>query len=418
MQDGNGSRLRHRRTAISVIGLVAAAVVLASCSSTPSSTGSLATDTFGAQPSAGQDGGGGGGGNVAVAAASVSIAPASSGKINPATPVVIKASNGTLTSVTVKNTVKDSVVTGDFSSDKSTWTSNEVLGFGSAYAVTAVGANSAGKSVTKQSTISTISPAHLAYANMIPAPTSVKTVGVGQPMVFAFKNNVVNKEAVQKAITITTTPSQPGAWYWVASNELHYRAKDYWQAGTTIKVDAKIYGLDMGGGTYGAEDRSVTMHVHDAMIAKADGNTKTLKIYDNGRLIKSMPTSLGKGSTPTHSGPHVISDRQKSVVMDSCSYGVCPPNPKAYKETEYWAERMSNDGEFVHENPATVGVQGSANVSHGCANLSEANAEWFYNHMGIGDVVDVTNSGGPKLPVWDRYGDWEVPWSTWEAGNA
>ena len=84
MQDGNGSRLRHRRTAISVIGLAAAALVLASCSSTPSTTGSLATDTFGAQPSSGQSDGGGGG-NVAVAAASVSITPGASAKINPAT---------------------------------------------------------------------------------------------------------------------------------------------------------------------------------------------------------------------------------------------------------------------------------------------------------------------------------------------
>jgi lipoprotein-anchoring transpeptidase ErfK/SrfK len=416
MQDANGSRLRHRRTAISVIGLAAAALVLASCSSTPSTTGSLATDTFGAQPSSGQSDGGGG--NVAVAAASVSITPGASAKINPATPIVIKASNGTLSSVTVTNKVKGTHVTGDFSSDKSTWTSNEDLGFGSTYSVSAVGANSAGKSVTQQSTISTISPAHLAYANMIPAPASVSSIGIGQPVVFQFKSNVANKEAVQKAITVTTSPSQPGAWYWVAANELHYRAKDYWQAGTTIKINAKIYGLDMGGGVFGAEDRDVTFHVHDAWVAKADGKTKTMKIYDNGTMVKSMPISLGKAATPTHDGPHVISDRQKQVVMDSCSYGVCPPDPRAYKETEYWAERIANDGEFVHENPATVGVQGSANVSHGCINLSEANATWFFNHLGIGDVVDVSNSGGPKLPVWDRYGDWEVPWSTWEAGNA
>ena len=81
-------------------------------------------------------------------------------------------------------------------------------------------------------------------------------------------------------------------------------------------------------------------------------------------------------------------------------------------------ERISNDGEFVHENPNSVGAQGHTNVSHGCINLSEANATWFFNHMGIGDVVEVTNSGGPQLPVWDLYGDWGVPWSTWSAGNA
>ena len=54
----------------------------------------------------------------------------------------------------------------------------------------------------------------------------------------------------------------------------------------------------------------------------------------------------------------MITDRQQSVQMNSCTYGVCPPDPKAYNETEYWAERITNGGEFVHENPATVGVQG------------------------------------------------------------
>jgi hypothetical protein len=79
---------------------------------------------------------------------------------------------------------------------------------------------------------------------------------------------------------------------------------------------------------------------------------------------------------------------------------------------------MSNTGEFVHENPDTVGQQGHSNVSHGCINLSEANAEWFFNHFGVGDVVEVANSGGPPLGISDLYGDWEVPWATWSKGNA
>jgi hypothetical protein len=33
-------------------------------------------------------------------------------------------------------------------------------------------------------------------------------------------------------------------------------------------------------------------------------------------------------------------------------------------------------------------------------------------------VVEVANSGGPNLPLWDKYGDWAVSWSKWSAGNA
>jgi lipoprotein-anchoring transpeptidase ErfK/SrfK len=104
--------------------------------------------------------------------------------------------------------------------------------------------------------------------------------------------------------------------------------------------------------------------------------------------------------------------------MDSCSYGVCRGQAGYYRETVYDDERISSDGEFVHSAPWSVGQQGSSNVSHGCVNLSPANAKWFYNHFGYGDVVDVVNSGGPPLPIWDTYGAWLVPWNIWLTGNA
>lgn len=104
--------------------------------------------------------------------------------------------------------------------------------------------------------------------------------------------------------------------------------------------------------------------------------------------------------------------------MDSCTYGVCAGDPDYYREKVDLNLRISNDGEFVHSAPWSVGDQGNSNVSHGCVNLAPANAQWMFDHFGIGDVVEITNSGGPILPVWDTYGDWEVPWAEWQAGNA
>ena len=133
---------------------------------------------------------------------------------------------------------------------------------------------------------------------------------------------------------------------------------------------------------------------------------------------KSMPISLGKDATPTHLGPHVISFKDPNYTMDSCTYGVCQGQPGYYRSVEKWSTRISNDGEFVHENPNSVGAQGSSNVSHGCINLNSANAQWFFQNLGLGDVVEVTNSGGPQLPVWDLYGDWSQNWAQWKAGSA
>lgn len=261
-------------------------------------------------------------------------------------------------------------------------------------------------------------PSTQAYANFVPAPATVAAtgVGVGQPIVVQFTAPVQDEAAVQEHLQVTTTPPQTGAWYWVDNRDAHYRPQQFWTPGTTIDVHADVAGVDLGGGVIGAEDHDATYHVHDSWIANADGAAHNMKIMHNGALVKTMAISMGKATTPTHTGTHVISDKAQNVQMNSCTYGICKGQPGYYDVTEHWAERISQDGEFVHENPATVAQQGSVNVSHGCINLSTADAQWFFQNFGPGDVVEVSGSGGTPLPVYDLYGDWSLPWSTWQAG--
>ncbi|WP_443667617.1 L,D-transpeptidase [Kibdelosporangium banguiense] len=352
---------------------------------------------------------------AAAAEVKVDISPGGD-NVLPTTPITVKASGGTLDTVTVTNSAKGTKVKGSLSDDKTTWTSSESLAYAASYDVVAGTLASDGKKGEQKSTVKTLAPKATAFPSFIPAP-SVTDVGVGQPIVVKFDKDITDKAAAEKALTVTSTPSQPGGWYWLSKREVHYRPQNYWQAGTTIKVHAGVYGVDLGGGVFGQTDRDLTLKVHDAWVAKADGNTAQMQIFQNGNLVKTMPISMGKDATPTHLGAHVISDKQRDYTMDSCTYGVCS-GPQAYKSLEHFAERISNDGEFVHENPNSVGAQGNSNVSHGCINLNAANAEWFFNHFGLGDVVEVTNSGGPQLPVWDTYGDWAVSWADWQAGSA
>lgn len=396
-----------KKTLLSVAGILAGALVLAACSS-------------------GDDGGSPAGGAPGSDSASPSATPVSvtfepngGTGISPSTPIVVKAANGKLLDVAVTN-AKGKPVAGKLASDALSWTTTEPLGYGATYKIVAHAQGGDGKPIEQQSQLSTLTPKKQANANLIPAPSAVAStgVGVGQPIVFSFGVSVQNKAAVEKALTVESTPKQEGSWYWMDDKNVHYRPKAYWTAGTTLKVTAKIYGVDFGNGVFGAEDRTETYKVHDSWIAKADGNSEQMQIFHNGAMVKSMPISMGKDATPTHLGAHIISDKQANYTMDSCTYGVCPPDPKAYRSVEKWSERISNDGEFVHENPNSVGSQGSANVSHGCINLNGANAQWFFQNMGLGDVVEVTNSGGPQLPVWDLYGDWSKSWADWQAGSA
>ncbi|AHH18705.1 YkuD domain-containing protein [Nocardia nova SH22a] len=369
----------------------------------------------------------GGGGSSAPASkapeftapATIDVPAADHGPLNPSAPIVVNSPDGMLTTVTVTDP-DGKPVTGAFAADRHSWTSKDPLGYGVSYRVDAHAVDLAQVVTDKTFTVATIDAAHKAYANVVPAPDVVADtgIGVGQPMVFQFTAPVSNKAEVQKHLKISVTPEQPGAWYWVDDKDVHYRPAQYWQPGTKIHIEADVFGVDLGDGVFGAENNSADYTVHDAWVAKADGNTEQLTIFHNGAQVNQMPMSLGSPGFPSHEGPHVISEKSPSIVMDSCTYGVCQGQAGYYRETVDLDERISNDGEFVHSAPWSVGQQGSSNVSHGCVNLAPDNAQWFFDHFGIGDVVEITNSGGPTLPVWDTYGDWEVPWDVWQAGNA
>ncbi len=125
------------------------------------------------------------------------------------------------------------------------------------------------------------------------------------------------------------------------------------------------------------------------MIATADDATKMLTVRRNGEVIKTMPISMGKDSTPTNNGIYTIGDRYQHLIMDSSTYGVPSNSPNGYRLEVDWATQMSYSGIYVHSAPWSVGAQGNANTSHGCLNVSPENAQWFYNNTKRGDVVEV-----------------------------
>jgi lipoprotein-anchoring transpeptidase ErfK/SrfK len=335
--------------------------------------------------------------------------------LNPTTPITVTVADGTAQAVHVTDP-KGAAVEGTLASDGRTWTSTGDLAYATTYAVGVDTLDRDQAPGHTDATVRTVAPKAEAYPSFVPAPNSVPTVGVGQPVVVRFDHAITDRAAAEKALTVTTSPVQTGSWYWISDTEVHYRAQQYWQAGTTITLKAAMFGVDLGDGVYGSTDRTLTLKVHDAWVAKADGATESMQIFDDGQLVRTMKISLGSPGFPSHTGPHVISDKQPSIVMDSCTYGVCAGQPGYYKEKVDLDLRISNDGEFVHSAPWSVGQQGNENVSHGCVNLAPADAQWFFDHFGIGDVVEITNSGGPPLPVYDTYGDWELSWAQWQAG--
>lgn len=362
----------------------------------------------------------------------ITVAPVRTTQINPTIPIRVAVTGGRLTAVRLINPVKDTLVKGRTTADGSAWTSAEVLGYAQTYALSAVAEDPAGRRVSKTISLTTLAPANMTmpYLNTTAglALQNGATYGVGIVPVVHFDEPVTDRGAAEKALIVTTSPRLTGVWNWVDNQNVHWRPRTYFPTGTKVTMTAKVYGVQVGPGLYGQSDQRVSFTIGAKHVSVADDRTHTVKVYFNDKLVRAMPTSMGQGGWVTGAGGQQISlwtmpgtytviGHRDPVLMDSSTYGLPVNSPKGYKEYIYKATQISTDGIYLHQLDSTVWAQGNTDVSHGCLNLNRANAQFFYTASRVGDVVQVINTGGPKLQIWQN-GDWSVPWSTWTKGSA
>lgn len=332
--------------------------------------------------------------------------------VDPSESVIVKSMGDGLSKVTMTNE-EGYEVESELSDDGRSWTTAETLGYNRTYTIKATDKN--GETAT--ASFSTATPA--ATTNVALSPLADSVVGVGQTIGFRFGSPVKDRKAAQDAITVTTSPKVEGGFYWLNNSELRWRPAEYWEPGTEVTVEADIYGKDLGGGVWGETDNATNFTIGDKVEAVADDATKTMSVYKNGELLRTMPVSFGRDTSEwaTPNGTYIIGDRNESMIMDSTTFGL------GYEEGGYrtpvkYATQMSYSGIYVHAAPWSVGAQGSYNTSHGCINVSTENAQWFQETVKRGDIVTVKNTIGETLSGYDGLGDWNIPWSEWSKGNA
>ena len=410
----------NRKRGVALFALAAtAALVMSGCTSSASANWKPSGSTpSGAVVSPGASAGPG----------NVSVVPANAAKnVAPASPIVVTAGgSATVTKVTV--TAGSKTIAGTVSSDGHSWTSTGQLKFNTKYTVTVEATGAA----PTTSTFTTVKPSKTVRSKlwtnaMIESLPNNQTFGVGQPVIVHFYNGIPTSQrsAITKALSVESTPAVEGRWHWVSSTDVHYRPEKYWAAGTKIVVHANLYGVKFASGVYGGSNETKTMKIGDSHVAIASNSTHQMKVYINGVLKKTVPISMGRGGYVdgangqqidlwTRTGPHVVIQKTPFWMMSSASYGlVDKSNPLYYApEKVYDTVRISYSGEFVHLRTWTVGDLGKRNTSHGCINVGDGYAQYMYNLLIPGDIVDVT--GTPiKLPVTDGLGDWGVKWSDW-----
>ena len=364
--------------------------------------------------SGGSDGGGGGSARGQAAPAQLEIEPAADATgVSPGDPVTVTATGGTLGKVEVA-AAAGPTVGGRYDADRTTWTTTDRLAFGTRYKVVARATNEAGQEALGTSVFTTAK----ATKQVFPAVSPLRgtTVGVGMPIRVYFDAPVTDRKAALARMKVTTSVPTEGAWRWFSATEVHWRPEVYWKAGTEVVLDTDLYGVKLGPGVYGGAkaDRHIDFTIGRSHVSVADARTHQMKVYVDGKLTKTLPASLGKEvkGRYTRSGVHVVTDKKRSMTMDSTTYGLAL-DAGGYRTKVEYATRISNSGEFVHSAPWSVAQQGRENVSHGCINLSPANAAWFFGIAQPGDVVSVVGTPVKLTTRETDVPDWTIPWSQW-----
>ncbi len=330
----------------------------------------------------------------------------------------LTVASGTFQEVQVSGP-KGGIVEGRLSPDKTRWVSKTPLQADSRYRVTSTAVDAEGLKKGYESGFKTraLTLDEQTYASFV--PLNGQTVGVGMPVIIRFDVPVTDKAAIEKHLKVTSAPAQAGAFHWISDNEVHWRPRAYWRPGTDVTVDADIAGVAAGNGIYGQSDRSMKFHVGDAMVSKVDMNSDQMRVFRNGKLVRTIPITTGaQPKFTTRSGIKVIVEKFRHKRMNSETIGINPDSADGYDldDVEY-AMRVTYSGEFVHAAPWSVGSQGRENVSHGCTGMSTANAGWLYNNSKVGDVVEYTGTN-KGMDLTNGFGDWNASFADYKAGSA
>ena len=326
-------------------------------------------------------------------------------------PLAVAVADGTLRAVSASDP-DGQPLSGTLS--KGSWVSAETLLPSSTYAITATVVDRAGK--THQLTLSprTTPPAHVLKAVL--SPGDGKVVGVGLPVIITLNRAVyghADRQAVVDRLSVTTTPSVQGAWRWMSPTELHYRGPSYWAAGTKVNAHLDFSRLHLSDGTWGEGERDTAYSIGAAVISTVDVTKHVMTVTKDGKVLRVVKVSTGRDKYPTKGGVHLVLEKTKLKIMDSATVGIPRKSPDGYYEKVPNSVRISYGGAFVHSADWSVRDQGVRNVSHGCVNISPADAAWFFDLVTRGDVVDVIHAAAPPKLSDPGMSDWNVPFDAW-----
>ena len=354
--------------------------------------------------------------DAAPAAPSVTFTPNNAAAdVLPTAPVGLQVRDGWFQRVTLTDP-DGRVVAGALSRDRSAFNTTEPLGYGVEYSWGGSVVGRDGKAVPVQGAFTTITPTN--EVNGLFQLADGQVVGVAAPIILQFDASISDKAAVERALKVTTDPPVEGSWAWLPDeaegSRAHWRTREYFPPGTKVNVAARLYGVPFGDGAYGAADSTLAFEIGRRQLVRAEASSHRIQVLTDAGVIMDFPCSYGEGDLPrnvTRSGVHVVSEKYEDFYMSNPAAGYS-------NIRERFAVRISNNGEFIHANPASSGAQGNTNVTNGCINLSLEDAQQYFNSAIYGDPVEVTGTSIQLSYADGDIWDWAIRWDEWVSMSA
>ena len=240
----------------------------------------------------------------------------------------------------------------------------------------------------------------LAAANQSPGfaiasvlPTRGEVVGVAHPVVVNFIAPVANRQAVERAIEVTSVPAMTGRFDWVDDDVVQWVPDGFWPAHSTVALSVGRLSTNFATGPAVVGVADISAHTFTVSIDGVDAGPPSALPSPHHRPHWGQPgvfpASMGRPEYPTPVDTYTVLSKERDVVMDSSSVGIPVDAPDGYHLTVDYAVRITDRGLFVHSAPWAVNSLGFENVSHGCISLSPEDAEWYFNTVNVGDPVIV-----------------------------
>ncbi|MEU5597907.1 Ig-like domain-containing protein [Streptomyces sp. NPDC020298] len=329
----------------------------------------------------------------------------------------VSAGKGKLTEVEVKDD-KGTTITGAITGDGTGWKPSTHLAAATRYKVHAVAKDSEGREAAEDSSFTTLTPKNTFVGYFTPEDGS--TVGVGMPFSIRFTRGITNPGDVKKAVQIKTEPAVDVEGHWFGNDRLDFRPENYWKAGTKVTVKLNLDGVEGRDGVYGKQSKTVKFTIGRNQVSVVDAKKHTMKVTQDGKVVKTIPVTTGKPGYDTWNGQMVMSEKLTVTRMngETVGYG----GEYDIKDVPH-AIRLTNSGTFIHGNYWGGGAFGNYNASHGCVGLRDVKggydsgvpAAWFFNHSMLGDVVVVKHSNDRTVDPDNGLNGWNMSWDKWKA---